>query len=134
MAYTGHILRWDVFWADLDPAVGSEKAGERRPVIVVSNNGVNASLNVVTVVPATKRERKKRKVYPFEVLLPAGAITPKHESIVMPQQIRTISKMRLLEKVKESGSLSNLSQRAEIENRILEHLGIQFEAEGLDAA
>ncbi len=101
-------------------------------MIVLSNDGVNTSLGVVTVVPATKREGKQRKVYPFEVLLPAGSITPKHESIVMPQQIRTISKMRLLEKVKESGRLTDPSPRTEIENRILEHLGIQFEAEGLN--
>lgn len=129
MAYTGPVRRWDLFWADLNPAVGSEQAGERRPVVVVSNDGVNASLDVVTVLSATKREGKKRKVYPFEVVLPAGAITAGHESIVMPQQIRTISKMRLLERI---GRLTDLAQQTEIENRILEHLGIQFEAEGLD--
>lgn len=129
MAYAGPVQRWDLFWADLDPAVGREQAGERRPVVVVSNDGVNASLDVVTVLPATKREGKTRRVYPFEVVLPAGAITSRHESIVMPQQIRTISKLRLLEKI---GRLTDLTRRTEIENRILEHLGIQFEAEGLD--
>ena len=129
MAYIGPVLRWDLFWADLDPAVGSEQAGERRPVLVLSNDGVNASFDVVTVLPATRREGKRRKVYPFEVLLPAGAITAAHESIVMPQQIRTISKRRLLEKI---GRLSDPDHQAEIENRVLEHLGIQFEAEGLD--
>jgi len=131
MAFTGPVRRWDVFWADLEPAVGSEQAGARRPVIVISNDGVNASLPVVTVLPVTKREGKKRRVYPFEVLLPAGTITPQHESIVMPQQIRTISRLRLLEKVGEPGSVTDESKRTEIENRLLEHLGIQFEAEGL---
>lgn len=129
MAYIGPVRRWDLFWADLNPAVGSEQAGERRPVVVVSNDGVNASLDVVTVLSATKREGKKRKVYPFEVVLPARAITARHESVVMPQQIRTISRMRLLERI---GRLTDLAQRTEIENRMLEHLGIQFEAEGLD--
>lgn len=129
MAYTGPVRRWDVFWADLNPAVGREQAGERRPVVVVSNDGVNANLDVVTVLSATKREGKKRKVYPFEVVLPAGAITARHESIVMPQQIRTISKLRLLERI---ARLTDLAQRTEIENRLREHLGIQFEAEGLD--
>lgn len=132
MAYTGPIRRWDIFWADLEPVVGSEQAGERRPVIVVSNDGVNTSLSVVTVVPVTKRHGKKRRVYPFEVLLPKGSITPAHESIAMPQQIRTISKLRLLGKVGESGSLTDWQVRIEIENRLLEHLGIQFEAEGLN--
>lgn len=123
------MLRWDLFWVDLEPHVGSEQGGERRPAVVVSNDGVNAHLEVVTVLSATKPEGKKRTPYPFEVVLPAGSITPEHESIVMPQQIRTISKMRLLEKI---GQLTDPAQQTAIENRILEHLGIQFEAEGLD--
>jgi len=128
MAYTGPVKRWDLFWVDLEPHVGSEQGGEQRPAIVVSNDGVNASLDVVTVLPATKLTGKKRKVYPFEVVLPVGFITPEHESIIMPQQIRTISKMRLLEKI---GQLNDPAQQRAIENRLLEHLGIQFEAEEL---
>lgn len=126
MAYRGAVHRWDLFWADLDPSVGSEQGGQQRPVIVVSNDGVNAHLDVVTVVSVTKLEGKKRKVYPFEVVLPAGTITTRHASIVMPQQIRSISRMRLLEKM---GTLGDLELQTSIENRILEHLGIQFEAE-----
>jgi mRNA interferase MazF len=130
MAYTGHVERWDLFWVDLEPRVGSDQGGERRPAVVVSNDGVNAQLPVVTVLSITKRDGKQRKLYPFEVLLPVGTITGAHDSIVMPQQIRTISKLRLLEKI---GRLGSATKQAEIENRLLEHLGIQFEAEGLDA-
>ena len=130
MAYVGSVRRWDIFWADLDPGVGSEQRGASRPVVVVSNDGVNASLDVVTVLSATKLENKQRRVYPFEVLLPRGTITPEHASIVMPQQIRSISKRRLLEKI---SVLTDPSRRTEIENRLLEHLGIEFEAEDLDA-
>lgn len=129
MAYVGPVFRWDLFWADLDPHVGSEQGGGRRPVVVMSNDGVNESLSVVTVLPATKREGKRRRAYPFEVILPTGAITAEHESIIMPQQIRTISKIRLLDKI---GQLSDHDHQTAIENRVLEHLGIQFEAEGLD--
>lgn len=129
MAYTGRVERWDLFWVDLENRVGSEQGGERRPALVVSNDGVNAMLEVVTVLPTTKLEGKKRKPYPFEVLLPAGSITAKHQSIVMPQQIRTISKLRLLERI---GALTDHALQSAIENRMLEHLGIQFEAEGLD--
>jgi mRNA interferase MazF len=129
MSYLGPVRRWDIFWADLDPGVGSEQRGGSRPVIVVSNDGVNASLDVVTVVSATKLENKQRRVYPFEVLLPAGVITPEHASIVMPQQIRSISKRRLLNKI---GALTEPARQTEIENRLLEHLGIQFEAEELE--
>jgi mRNA-degrading endonuclease toxin of MazEF toxin-antitoxin module len=116
-----------MFWADLEPGVGSEQKGERRPVIVVSNDGFNAAFPVVTIVSATKAE--KRQPYPFEVLLPAGTITPSHASIVMPHQIRTISKMRLLEPL---GRLESEDLQTAIENRLLEHLGIAFEEESPD--
>ncbi len=106
--------------------MGSEQGGVRRPVIVVSNDGVNKTLPVVTVLSVTKLEGKKRKVYPFEVELPKGVITPDHASIVMIQQIRCISKLRLLERI---GRLDDEGLCTQIENRLLEHLDISFEAE-----
>jgi mRNA-degrading endonuclease toxin of MazEF toxin-antitoxin module len=45
---------------------------------------------------------------------------------VQAYQIRTISKIRLLEKI---GSISDAGMRAEIEVRILQHLGIEFDAD-----
>ncbi len=113
-----------MFWADLEPHVGSEQGGERRPVIVLSNDGFNKVFDVVTVVSATRLEGKGRKPYTFEVLLPKGTITEEWASIVMPQQIRSISKKRLLEPV---GALEDDAYRAAIENRLLEHLDIAFE-------
>ena len=124
MAHTGPVRRWDMFWADLDPHVGSEQGSERRPVIVISNDGYNKVFDVVTVVSATRLEDKGRKPYTFEVLLPKGAITAEWASIVMPQQIRSISKKRLLESI---GALADEGYRAAIENRLLEHLDIAFE-------
>lgn len=128
MAYTGAVHRWDLFWADLEPGVGSEQKGERRPVIVVSNDGFNGAFPVVTVVSTTKAEGKRRQPYTFEVLLPAGTITAEHATIVMPHQVRTISKMRLLERI---GTLDDESFMEAIETRLLEHLGIEFEEESL---
>jgi mRNA interferase MazF len=127
MAYVGPVARWDIYWVDLEPHVGSEQGGLRRPAIVVSNDGFNAHFDVVTIVPLTKREGKKRRVYAFEVLS-ADVIGTGHESIIMPQQVRTISKRRLLERI---SALGNEDLQAEIENRLLEHLGIEFEAEDL---
>lgn len=125
MAYAGPVKRWELYWADLDPVVGSEQGGS-RPVLIVSNNGFNAAFDVVTIVSLTKLEGKKRKVYAFEVTLPASVVGNRVESIVMPQQIRTISKRRLLQRI---GELTDVGLQAEIENRILEHLDIEFEAE-----
>lgn len=126
MAHQGPVSRWEIYWVDLEPHVGSEQGGDRRPGIVVSNDGFNQHFDVVTVVPLTKREGKRRRVYPFEVLLPADTIGTGHESIIMPQQVRTISRLRLLERI---GVLADEGLRAGIENRLLEHLGIEFEAE-----
>jgi mRNA interferase MazF len=128
LAYSGPVHRWDLFWADLDFPVGSEQGGERRPVLVVSNDGVNAFLPVVTQVPLTKLEGKERKVYPFEVILPRGIVGTRWVSIAMPQQIRTIDKTRLIEKI---GTLLDVDLQVEIENRLLEHLGIAFEVDDL---
>ena len=46
------------------------------------------------------------------------------DSIIMPQQIRTISKSRLLESL---GVLNDVTLRTEVEDRILDHLGIGLE-------
>ena len=130
MAHVGSVNRWDVFWADLEPGVGHEQKGPPRPVVVVSNDGFNgAGFRMVTVVPATKAEGKRRAAYTFEVLLPKGTVTSEHASIVMPHQIRSISTMRLLERI---GVVSIVEYQREIENRILEHLGIVFEAEEIE--
>jgi mRNA interferase MazF len=126
MAYLGPVKRWELFWADLEPAVGSEQGGERRPVLVLSNDGFNSTFELVTVVSLTKREGKRRRVYPFEVLLSPEVVGTGFSSILMPQQIRTISRLRLLERI---GAVDDDEKREEIENRLLEHLDIQFEAE-----
>lgn len=127
MAHLGPVVRWEVYWVDLEPHVGSEQGGERRPAVVVSNDGFNQYFDVVTIVPMTKREGKRRQVYPFEVLMP-DLVGTGLESIVMPQQVRTVSKWRLLERI---GALADEETRTEIENRLVEHLGIEFEAEEL---
>jgi mRNA interferase MazF len=127
MSHRGSVERWEIYWVDLEPSVGSEQGGERRPAIVVSNDGFNQHLDIVTVVPMTKREGKKRRVYPFEVLAP-DLVGTGRESILMPQQVRTISKYRLLER---AGVLNDESIQIDLENRLLEHLGVDFEAEEL---
>ena len=127
MAHLGPVARWEVYWVDLEPHVGSEQGGERRPAVVVSNDGFNQYFDVVTIVPMTKGEGKRRQVYPFEVLMP-DLVGTGLESIVMPQQVRTVSKWRLLERI---GALADEEIRTEIENRLVEHLGIEFEAEDL---
>lgn len=125
MAFKGTVHQWDTFVADLEYPVGSEQGGARRPVIVVSNDGFNAAFPVVTVIPLTKREGKKRRVYPFEVVIPAKLAGNPVESIVMPYQIRTIDKTRLL---KPLGRVADAAVQRSIEDRLIEHLGLAFDA------
>ena len=126
MAHVGSVFKWELFDSDLNPSVGREQGGDSRPVLIVSNDGFNKSFDVVTVLPLTKSEGKARIVYPFEVLLPSSLAGNALDSIVMPQQIRTISKLRLLARL---GFLEDLEKRREIEDRILDHLGISLDDE-----
>jgi mRNA-degrading endonuclease toxin of MazEF toxin-antitoxin module len=123
VAYRGTVRRWQVFRADLEPHVGREQAGEARPVLVISNDAFNAHFDVVTVLPLTKLEGKGRDPYPFEVVLPEGAVSEDVTSIVMPYQVRTVSTMRLLEPM---GSVQDPNCRSRIEDRLREHLGIEY--------
>jgi len=132
MPFTGPVHQWDTFVANLEYRVGSEQGGARRPVIVVSNDGFNSAFPVVTVIPLTKREGKKRRVYPFEVVIPAKLAGNPVESIVMPYQIRTIDKARL---IRPLGRIADAAVRRAIEDRIIEHLGIVLDdVEGSDAS
>ena len=85
--------QWNIFWANLDPAKGSEQSG-LRPVLVISSEEVNISLPIVTVLLLTSL-KPGRKVYSIEVLLRAESTGLSRDSIVMAHQIRAISKERL---------------------------------------
>lgn len=126
MAYSGPVLQWELYLADLNPSVGREQGGESRPVLVVSNDGFNKAFDVVTVLPLTKAEGKKRKVYPFEMVLAEGLAGNPMESIVMPQQVRTISRTRLLSRL---GLLADVELRRDIEDKLLDHFGINVDVE-----
>lgn len=85
--------RGEIYYADLSPTVGSE-INKRRRVLIVSNDANNRAANTVTVLPITSNVSR---VYPFEIIL-----SPKESGLPKPskaqaQQIRTISKERLLD-------------------------------------
>ncbi|MGD1931483.1 MAG: type II toxin-antitoxin system PemK/MazF family toxin [Leptolyngbyaceae cyanobacterium] len=83
--------RGEIYYADLNPTVGSEIA-KRRPVLLVSNNANNRAASTVTILPITSNVSR---VYPFEVLMqPEDSGLPKL-SKVQAQQIRTIAMQRL---------------------------------------
>lgn len=83
-----------MFVARLNPAEGSEQAGE-RPVVVVSRDAINQNSPVVIVVPLTDRKNKVR-IYPNHVILKAGEGGLTIESVALGEQVRAISRTRLM--------------------------------------
>lgn len=86
--------RGEVYDARLEPVEGSEQGGT-RPVIIVSRDAINAYSPVVLAIPCTTYQTGKR-VYPTQVLIqsPNGGLI--NDSIAMADQVRVLSKTRLL--------------------------------------
>ena len=89
--YTREIKRGDIFYADLNPARGSEQGG-RRPVLIIQNNKGNQHSSTVIVAPITTRLKKLD--LPTHVSISAGIGLPAN-SMVLLEQIRAIDKSRL---------------------------------------
>lgn len=88
--------RGDVVWVDLAPTRGSE-AGARRPAVLVSNDGANHTAEalgrgVITVVPVTSNTTR---IYPFQVLIPAGTAGLSQSSKAQAEQVRSVGIERL---------------------------------------
>src|SRR3954453_1787222 len=88
--------RGEVRLVDLDPARGSE-ANKRRPAVVVSNDRANAvaqrlGRGVGTVIPRTSNATR---VFPFQVLIPAGGAGLRVESKAQAEQVRSVAVERL---------------------------------------
>lgn len=87
-----NIKRGDIYYADLDPVVGSEQGGI-RPVLIISNEVGNKHGNTVIVAPITSRIRNKAKL-PTHILIEYFDGLDRN-SIVLTEQIRTLDKQRL---------------------------------------
>ena len=83
--------RGEIYFANLDPTVGSE-IRKNRPVLIVSNNANNKAASTVTIIPVTSNTKK---IYPFEVLLEPKECGLQKSSKAQCHQIRTISKIRI---------------------------------------
>ena len=87
--------RGEVYDADFEPVQGSEQGGT-RPAIIVSNDSINASSQVVRVVPCTTY-RPPRRIYRSQVLIIAPDGGFDRDSIAR-EQVRALAKIRLLRK------------------------------------
>jgi len=85
--------RGDVFWAFLDPTIGSEQAG-RRPVVVVSRDAIHNAMEVALVVPLTNRDNKDQ-LFHSQVEIKRGEAGLKVDSVAMCEHVRAVSAERI---------------------------------------
>lgn len=90
------IKRGDIYYADLRPVIGSEQGGV-RPVLVIQNDTGNKHSPTVICAAITSRMNKSK--LPTHVELSAGKYDLIKDSVILLEQVRTIDKKRLKEKV-----------------------------------
>ena len=113
------IKRGDMFYADLSPVVGSEQGGI-RPVLIIQNDTGNKYSPTVIAAAITSQTGKNK--LPTHIELGSKDNVLKADSVVLTEQIRTIDKSRLKEKI---GRITDM----EVMNRVNNAIGISF---GLD--
>ena len=92
------IKRGEIYYADLSPVVGSEQGGV-RPVLVVQND-VGNKFSPTVIAAAITSQLDKAKL-PTHITLPAEKSGLPKNSVVLLEQIRTLDKRRLKEKIGE---------------------------------
>lgn len=96
-----NIKRGEIYYADLSPVIGSEQGGV-RPVLIVQNDVGNKYSP--TVIAAAITSQKDKTKLPTHITVGAENCGLSKDSIVLLEQVRTIDKKRLKEKM---GSLDS---------------------------
>jgi Growth inhibitor len=113
-----NIRRGDIYYADLSPVVGSEQGGV-RPVLIVQND-VGNRFSPTVIAAAITSQRAKANL-PTHIMLNAQTTGLAKDSVVLLEQVRTIDKHRLKERM---GRLDNTAM-----TQVNQALSISF---GLD--
>lgn len=109
------VKRGEIYYADLSPVVGSEQGGI-RPVLIVQNDVGNRHSPTVIAAAITSQRDKSR--LPTHIEVSADTCGLSKDSVVLLEQIRTIDKKRLKDRM---GELDNTSM-----NRVDTALSISF--------
>lgn len=91
-----NIRRGDIYYADLSPVVGSEQGGI-RPVLIVQNDVGNKYSPTVIAAAITSQQFKTK--LPTHISVNADVCGLSKDSVVLLEQIRTLDKKRLREKM-----------------------------------
>ena len=90
------IRRGDIFYADLRPVIGSEQ-GSIRPVLIIQNDIGNKHSPTVIVAAITSKMNKAK--LPTHIEIDAARYHIVKDSVILLEQLRTIDKSRLRDKV-----------------------------------
>lgn len=90
------VRRGDIYYADLSPVVGSEQGGV-RPVLIVQNDTGNR--HSPTVIAAAITSQLGKAKLPTHILLAAQCCGLPRDSVILLEQIRTLDKRRLRERM-----------------------------------
>ncbi len=110
------IKRGDMFYADLSPVVGSEQGGI-RPVVIIQNDLGNKYSPTVIAAAITSQTSKTK--LPTHIDVDGKTSGLKSDSVILAEQIRTIDKSRLKEKI---GHIED----EKVINQINNALGVSF--------
>lgn len=91
------VKRGDLFYANLSPVLGSEQGGI-RPVVIIQNDVGNKYSPTVIIAPITSRMNKTKLPTHVKINASEKFGLPK-DSVVLLEQIRTIDKQRLKDKI-----------------------------------
>ena len=110
------IKRGELYYADLSPVVGSEQGGI-RPVLVIQNN-IGNKYSPTVIVSAITSQINKAKI-PTHIELAAKDFGLQKDSVILLEQLRTIDKRRLKEKI----GIIDEKKMSLIDNALLISLG-----------
>ena len=113
---TEQIKRGDIFYADLSPVIGSEQGGI-RPVLVIQNDIGNKYSPTVIVCAITSKLAKAK--LPTHIELESFVYNLPKDSVCLLEQIRTLDKTRLKEKISYIGG----KKMKDVDRAILISLG-----------
>ena len=111
------VKRGDIYYADLSPVVGSEQGG-MRPVPIVQNDTGNRHSPTVIAAAITSQIGKAR--LPTHIELSAQSYGLSRDSVILLEQVRTIDKSRLRERM---GKLDDATM-TKVDNAIAVSLGL----------
>lgn len=111
------VKRGDIFYAALSPVVGSEQGG-MRPVLIVQNDTGNKHSPTVIAAAITSQTGKAR--LPTHIELNAQSVGLSRDSVILLEQVRTIDKSRLRERM---GKLDDTTM-TKVDNAIAVSFGL----------